>query len=111
MTTQPKMATFESSVEENETRYSCQHHARKLLVNLNETRKNPDLCDAYVSVDGLKISVQKSVLSAASQYLRYCTLFFPLDLDLPDFDELRWQHPILVQTPKPQDSLQLATFS
>ena len=65
------MATCESSVVENETRYSCQHHARKLLVNLNETRKNPDLCDAYVSVDGLKICVQKSVLSAASQYIRY----------------------------------------
>ncbi|XP_076469866.1 gigaxonin-like [Babylonia areolata] len=55
---------------ETGTRYTCQHHAKKLLSNLNDTRKNPDLCDAYVSVDGHKISVQKSVLAAASHYLR-----------------------------------------
>ena len=64
------MAALQPSATENETRVSYQRHARKLLFNLNETRKNSDLCDAYVSVDGLKISVQKSVLSAASQYLR-----------------------------------------
>ncbi|KAL8560902.1 hypothetical protein ACOMHN_059086 [Nucella lapillus] len=52
------------------TRFTCQHHARRLLSNLNATRKNPELCDAYVSIDDQKICVQKSVLSASSQYLR-----------------------------------------
>ncbi|PVD20390.1 hypothetical protein C0Q70_18544 [Pomacea canaliculata] len=61
---------FDSKRDLNSLRFSYQHHARKLLSNLNETRKIPDLCDAYITIDGTCIPVQKSVLSAASQYLR-----------------------------------------
>lgn len=64
-------AAHQEGEDDGGTRIVYQHHARKLLLALNDTRKNPDLCDAYVTINCSQIPVQKSVLSAASQYLRF----------------------------------------
>ena len=48
-------------------------HANSLLSQLNETRKNPTLCDGVVVIQDKEIPIQRNVLSAASLYFR-CNL-------------------------------------
>ena len=45
-------------------------HANSLLSQLNETRKNPTLCDGVVVIQDKEIPIQRNVLSAASLYFR-----------------------------------------
>ena len=52
--------------------YKMSHplHANTLLLSLNEIRKNPQLCDGIIVIDGVEIPVQRNILAAASEYFR-----------------------------------------
>ncbi len=70
---QTKMAScchFDSPEATNEKRLSHPLHANTLINALNESRKNPTLCDGVVVLDNTEVSVQRNVLSAASPYFR-----------------------------------------
>lgn len=54
----------------NSTKFAHPLHAKSILTALNESRKDPNLCDGIVLVEGKDIPVQRNVLAAASQYFR-----------------------------------------
>ena len=45
-------------------------HAKCMLAHLNESRKNPRLCDGIVVIEGCEIPVQRNILAAASPFFR-----------------------------------------
>ena len=45
-------------------------HAKCMLTQLNESRKNPRLCDGIVIIEGREIPVQRNILAAASPFFR-----------------------------------------
>ncbi|KAL5021276.1 hypothetical protein ScPMuIL_000431 [Solemya velum] len=62
--------TFQRSSNRNAKLFTSQKHAKSILKSLNNNRKIESLCDAVIDIEGNKIHVQKSVLAAASEYLR-----------------------------------------
>ncbi|GFO04933.1 gigaxonin [Plakobranchus ocellatus] len=64
------MAESSGLSDEPNKKFQYYEHASKLLRNLNEMRKRPNLCDAVVVIGPTKIPVQKNILSAASLYFR-----------------------------------------
>ena len=60
----------DTGTSSNNRKYSHPLHANSLLNNLNEGRKNPQLCDGVLVISGEEIPVQKNILSAACPYFR-----------------------------------------
>ena len=70
-----KSKWMERPNRDNVLRFGHPLHANSLLQSLNETRKNPHLCDGVVVIGQTEIPVQKNVLAAASPYFRFVLVY------------------------------------